>query len=63
MITGAEWASRVAGDGCPLDDPRPDSNNHWNLSSRFRVHGSEFTGSEFAVQSSGFRSSQCRAEP
>lgn len=25
------WESRVAGDGCPLDAPRPTSNEHWDL--------------------------------
>lgn len=25
------WESRVAGDGCPLDAPRPISNEHWDL--------------------------------
>lgn len=25
------WESRVAGDDCPLDAPRPASNEHWDL--------------------------------
>jgi diadenosine tetraphosphate (Ap4A) HIT family hydrolase len=37
MSTAAEWAARVAGDGCPLDDPRPDSNDYWDLVARLTV--------------------------
>jgi diadenosine tetraphosphate (Ap4A) HIT family hydrolase len=25
------WRARVTGQGCPLDAPRPDSNDHWDL--------------------------------
>lgn len=31
------WESRVAGEGCPLDAPRPDSNEHWDLVKQLTV--------------------------
>jgi diadenosine tetraphosphate (Ap4A) HIT family hydrolase len=32
-----EWDSLVAGNGCPLDAPRPESNEHWDLIAPLRV--------------------------
>jgi diadenosine tetraphosphate (Ap4A) HIT family hydrolase len=37
VTTAAEWASRVAGDRCPLDAPRPDSNEHWDFLAKLTV--------------------------
>jgi len=31
MTTAARWDTLVAGQGCPLDAPRPESNEHWDL--------------------------------
>lgn len=32
-----EWERRVAGAGCPMDAPRPDSNEHWDLIAKLSV--------------------------
>jgi methyltransferase (TIGR00027 family) len=37
MIDKKEWAALVAGAGCPLDAPRPSSNEHWDLVGRLTV--------------------------
>jgi diadenosine tetraphosphate (Ap4A) HIT family hydrolase len=37
MANTTRWATKVAGRGCPLDAPRPDSNEHWDLVARLTV--------------------------
>jgi methyltransferase (TIGR00027 family) len=32
-----EWATRAAGAGCPMDAPRPSSNEHWDLVGQLTV--------------------------
>ncbi len=31
------WSARVAGEGCPLDAPRPDTTDQWDLVARLSV--------------------------
>jgi diadenosine tetraphosphate (Ap4A) HIT family hydrolase len=37
MTDKATWESRVAGAGCPLDAPRPTSNEHWDFVGQLSV--------------------------
>lgn len=37
MTDPRTWAARVAGDGCPMDAPRPASNEYWDLVGQLTV--------------------------
>jgi methyltransferase (TIGR00027 family) len=37
MTDAAAWAKRVAGDACPMDAPRPASNDYWDLVGQLTV--------------------------
>jgi diadenosine tetraphosphate (Ap4A) HIT family hydrolase len=37
MADKTKWAALVAGAGCPMDAPRPASNNHWDLVGQLSV--------------------------
>ncbi len=36
-MAAEEWKRKVAGLDCPMDAPRPDSNEHWDLIARLSV--------------------------
>jgi len=37
MTDKTKWAALVAGAGCPLDAPRPPSNDYWDLVGQLSV--------------------------
>ena len=37
MDEAAAWREKVRGVGCPMDAPRPDSNDHWDLIAKLLV--------------------------
>ena len=37
MADRADWERRVRGEGCPMDAPRPDSNDSWDLVAKLGV--------------------------